>query len=68
MTKAMRIHQTGGPEVLRWEDVEAGEPGEGQARMIRLVMDFSTDSAEMAGPPGSVAAAIQDVVLILLQR
>jgi NADPH:quinone reductase len=33
MAKAMQIHQTGGPEVLHWEDVEAGEPGEGQARV-----------------------------------
>ena len=33
MTKAVRLHQTGGPEVLRWEDVEVGEPGEGQARV-----------------------------------
>jgi NADPH2:quinone reductase len=33
MAKAVRIHETGGPEVLRWEDVEVGEPGEGQARV-----------------------------------
>src|SRR3954464_11493850 len=33
MPKAIRIHQTGGPEVMRWEDVEAGEPGEGQPRV-----------------------------------
>src|SRR5215471_14985499 len=33
MPKAIRISQTGGPEVLRWEDVEVGEPGEGQARV-----------------------------------
>jgi NADPH2:quinone reductase len=33
MTKAIRFHQTGGPEVLRLDDVEAGEPGEGQARV-----------------------------------
>ena len=33
MPKAIRLHQTGGPEVLRWEDVEVGEPGEGQARV-----------------------------------
>ena len=33
MTKAIRFHQTGGPEVLRLEDLEAGEPGEGQARV-----------------------------------
>src|SRR5689334_5793196 len=33
MPKAIRITETGGPEVLRWEDVEVGEPGEGQARV-----------------------------------
>ncbi len=33
MTKAIQIHETGGPEVLRWEDVEVGEPGEGQIRV-----------------------------------
>jgi len=33
MTKAIRIHQTGGPEVLRWEDIDVGEPGEGQVRL-----------------------------------
>ena len=33
MTKAIRFHQTGGPEVLRWEDVEVGAPGAGQARV-----------------------------------
>ena len=27
MTKAIRIHEHGGPEVLKWEDVEVGEPG-----------------------------------------
>jgi NADPH2:quinone reductase len=33
MTHAIRIHETGGPEVLRWEEVEVGEPGPGQARI-----------------------------------
>jgi NADPH:quinone reductase len=33
MPKAIRITATGGPEVMRWEDVEVGEPGEGQARV-----------------------------------
>ena len=33
MTKAIRIHQTGGPEVLAWEDVEVGDPGPGEARV-----------------------------------
>ncbi|HSS64073.1 MAG TPA: quinone oxidoreductase [Gammaproteobacteria bacterium] len=33
MTKAIRIHQTGGPEVLKWEDVQVGDPGEGEIRV-----------------------------------
>jgi NADPH:quinone reductase len=33
MAKVVRFHEVGGPEVLRWEDVEVGEPGEGQARV-----------------------------------
>ncbi|MEE8393029.1 MAG: quinone oxidoreductase [Rhodospirillales bacterium] len=31
--KAVRIHQTGGPEVLSYEDVEIGAPGPGQVRV-----------------------------------
>ena len=31
MTKAMRIHRYGGPEALRWEDVDVGAPGAGEA-------------------------------------
>ena len=33
MTKAIRIHENGGPEVMRWEDVEVGAPGPGQVRI-----------------------------------
>lgn len=33
MTKAVRFHQTGGPEVLVYEDVDVGDPGPGQARV-----------------------------------
>ncbi|HTW29043.1 MAG TPA: quinone oxidoreductase [Acetobacteraceae bacterium] len=31
MTKAIRIHQSGGPEVMQWEDVPTPEPGPGEA-------------------------------------
>ncbi|GAN77851.1 quinone oxidoreductase family protein [Acidisphaera rubrifaciens] len=31
MTKAIRIHATGGPEVLQWDDVPTPEPGPGEA-------------------------------------
>ena len=27
MSKAIRIHEPGGPDVLRWDDVDVGEPG-----------------------------------------
>ena len=33
MAKAIRLHETGGPEVLKLEDVDVGEPGPGQARV-----------------------------------
>ena len=31
MTKAIRIYETGGPEVMRWEDVDPGQPEPGEA-------------------------------------
>src|SRR3546814_5533323 len=33
MVHAIRVHETGGPEKLRWEEVEVGSPGEGQVRL-----------------------------------
>ena len=33
MTKVVRIHQQGGPEVLRIEDLDIGAPGPGEARV-----------------------------------
>ncbi|HMM74651.1 MAG TPA: quinone oxidoreductase [Gammaproteobacteria bacterium] len=33
MPHAIRIHETGGPEVLRWEAVEVGAPGRGEIRV-----------------------------------
>ena len=33
MVKAIRIHQTGGPDAMRWEDVEVGAPGPGEVRI-----------------------------------
>ncbi len=33
MVKAIRFHETGGPEVLKLEDVEVGDPGAGQVRV-----------------------------------
>ncbi|GGX39145.1 quinone oxidoreductase family protein [Saccharospirillum salsuginis] len=33
MTHAIRIHEPGGPENLRWDEVDIGEPGPGQVRL-----------------------------------
>src|SRR5437764_11419656 len=33
MPHAIRVHETGGPEVLKWEEVDVAEPGPGQVRL-----------------------------------
>jgi len=33
MPHAIRIHEFGGPEVLKWEEVDVGEPGPGQVKI-----------------------------------
>ena len=33
MVKAIRIHRTGGPDAMQWEDVEVGAPGPGEIRI-----------------------------------
>ncbi|MGH6994963.1 MAG: alcohol dehydrogenase catalytic domain-containing protein, partial [Stellaceae bacterium] len=33
MPYAIRFHQNGGPEVLKWEEVQVGKPGPGEARV-----------------------------------
>lgn len=33
MTKAILMHETGGPEVMKYEDVDVGEPGAGEVRI-----------------------------------
>ena len=41
MTKAVRFHKTGGPEVLSYEDVEVGSPGQGEARVKHSVIGLN---------------------------
>ncbi|GFE89179.1 quinone oxidoreductase family protein [Steroidobacter agaridevorans] len=33
MTGIIRFHETGGPDVLRWESIDLGEPGRGEVRL-----------------------------------
>ncbi|WP_018952547.1 quinone oxidoreductase family protein [Thioalkalivibrio sulfidiphilus] len=41
MTHAIRIHETGGPEVMRWEAIEVGEPGPGEVRLRQTAVGLN---------------------------
>lgn len=41
MPHAIRIHETGGPEVLRFEEVEVGRPGPGEARLRQTAIGLN---------------------------
>ena len=71
MSKAIRIHTTGGPEVLKWEEAEVGAPGDEQARVRHTAIGVNyLDTYHRSGrypvtlPSGlgSEAAGIVDAV------
>jgi NADPH2:quinone reductase len=71
MTHAIRIHQTGGPEVLRWEEVEVGAPGPGEIRVrhTRVGLNYidvyyrtGLYATGLPFTPGFEAAGIVDAV------
>jgi NADPH2:quinone reductase len=33
MPHAIRVHETGGPEVLKWEEIKVGDPGPGEVKI-----------------------------------
>jgi NADPH2:quinone reductase len=41
MAKAIRFHETGGPDVLRYQDVEVGDPGQGQVRLRHVAVGLN---------------------------
>ena len=41
MAKAIRIHEHGGPEVLRFEDVAVGRPGPGEIRVRQTAIGLN---------------------------
>jgi NADPH2:quinone reductase len=41
MAQAIRFHQTGGPEVLGWEEVAVGSPGPGQVRIRHVAVGLN---------------------------
>ena len=70
--KAIRVHEAGGPEVLRWEDVSVGEPGPGEARIRHTAVGLNfVDVYYRTGlykppsypfTPGSEAAGVVEAV------
>jgi NADPH2:quinone reductase len=41
MTRAIRVHDYGGPEVLKWEEVEVGPPGPGEVRLKQTAVGLN---------------------------
>ena len=41
MTHAIRVHAYGGPEVLKWEEVEVGPPGPGEVRIKQTAVGLN---------------------------
>ncbi|SIT49575.1 Quinone oxidoreductase [Paraburkholderia piptadeniae] len=41
MSKAVRFYETGGPEVLRYESADVGEPGPGQVRLRHVAVGLN---------------------------
>jgi NADPH2:quinone reductase len=41
MSKAIRFYQTGGPEVLIWEEIHVGKPGPGEARVRQTAVGLN---------------------------
>ena len=38
---AIRFHETGGPEKLKWEEVEIGEPGQGEVLLRQTAIGLN---------------------------
>ena len=41
MTHAIRVHDYGGPDVLKWEQVEVGEPGPGEVKIEQTAVGLN---------------------------
>src|SRR5690606_26778830 len=71
MTGIIRFHETGGPDVLRWESTEVGEPGRDEVRLRQTAVGLNfIDVYErnglyqvpLPGTPGKEAAGVVDAV------
>lgn len=73
MVKAIRFHEFGGPEVLKWEDVDVGDPGPGEVRLRHTAIGFNFLDAlvregkypvlpDLPAVPGAEAAGVIEAV------
>ena len=73
MVKAIRFHEFGGPEVLKYEDIEVGDPGPGEVRLRHTAIGFNFLDAlvregrypvlpDLPAVPGAEAAGIIEAV------
>lgn len=47
MTHVIRVHEYGGPEVLKWEQSDVGEPGPGEIRIKQTAIGLNFIDAYM---------------------
>lgn len=71
MTGIIRVHETGGPDVLRWESIELGEPARNEVRLRQTAIGLNfIDVYERNGlyqkplpaTPGKEAAGVIEAV------
>ncbi|WP_431856805.1 quinone oxidoreductase family protein [Azospirillum sp.] len=69
MVHAIRIHEYGGPEALRWDEVEVGDPGPGEVRLRQTAVGLNyidtyhrTGAYKMPQLPAIIGAAAAGVV------
>ncbi len=71
MVHAIRMHETGGPEVLRWEEIELPPPGPGEVRVRHTAIGLNfIDTYRRSGLyptplpaiPGTEAAGVVEAV------
>jgi len=69
MTKAIRVHEYGGPEAMRWEDVNVGDPGACQVRIRHSAVGLNfidvyhrTGLYPLPALPGSIGLEAAGVV------
>jgi len=64
MTKAIRIHANGGPEVMRWEEIELAPPAAGEARIRHSAIGINYSDVNVRRG-GFYLAKPQDFPIIL---